>query len=316
MFWNRKNYDWVKRVCVIDSAYSLFIYFLISTKEEIDSTFFFWANGIPETVREKFKGHSYTCMLVKSGKSILFYRLFYKLLFSLKFPFLCSSKVIFWGHDHLYFSESVIRKHMIKIIEDGTKNYFKEKIPGTKPYWYYRIVYGPLLFRYEYCFLAPWCEAEYLTGLDMAAPCMHSSKCCYVSVKELWNTSYVDKKKYISYIYDLSLADVEYLKKFDKVLLTQPFDGSETKKIDFYRDKIRKIGDVGLIIKPHPRENTDYVKAFPHIPVFKKKIPLEILTLFGITFKYAYTVNSTSIFDLPSQTERIVWDKEFKVTSF
>ena len=101
----------------------------------------------------------------------------------------------------------------------------------------------------------------------------------------------------------------------------QDFDSFEVRlsngvKIDFYRDKIRKIGDVGLIIKPHPRENTDYVKAFPHIPVFKKKIPLEILTLFGITFKYAYTVNSTSIFDLPSQTERIVWDKEFKVTSF
>lgn len=316
MFCNCKKYDWVKRVCVIDSAYSLFIYFLLSTEEEIDSTFFFWSKGIPETVREKFKGRSYFCIFPKMHKKM--YRIFlHYLFFPLKFPFLLKDNIEYWGHDHLNYSGCVIRSHSINIIEDGTKNY-TPMIPfrGKKPRWYYRLVYGPMIFNHEYCFQAKWCHAEYLTGLDESAPSMHSDKCKKISIKYLWKSIGYDRQKKIANFYGLEIEDIKYMGNFERILLTQPFEGSEERKISFYREKIKLIGSSGLILKPHPREYTDYKKEFPDIPVFQKKIPLELLSLFGVVFKTAYTVNSTSIYCLPESTRKVVWDPEMKIESF
>lgn len=48
------------------------------------------------------------------------------------------------------------------------------------------------------------------------------------------------------------------------------------------------------MIKPHPREKTNYKNIFPDIELIEGKFPLEILMLLGINFKEVITIFSTA----------------------
>ena len=52
------------QICQVDTVYSLFLY-LILFPRNIESTFFFFGSGIPDIVKEQFKGHSF--IIKKTG---------------------------------------------------------------------------------------------------------------------------------------------------------------------------------------------------------------------------------------------------------
>lgn len=307
-----KKYNWVKRVCVVDSAYSLLIYFLISTEEEINSTFYFWNYGIPEQVRKCYSNKSFFYNIPPKRKG-LFYFFMYYVVVPLRWPFLLSDKISRWGHDHIEMSYSIIRNFKINIIEDGIKNYYPQlpfcyRYPRLKGF-----LFGRSYINKAFCFEHDWVQKEYLTGL-MDAPSMHSDKLVQISISRLWKESTDKKKKYILDVFGVDDSDIAILNKCDSILLTQPYseDGfvSESAKIEYYRNKLSLIEDSGIIIKPHPREKTQYELFFPNTPVFRKKIPLELLLLCGAKLKSAYTINTTAIYDFPADTIKVVWGQE------
>jgi hypothetical protein len=53
-------------------------------------------------------------------------------------------------------------------------------------------------------------------------------------------------------------------------------------------------------LKPHPRETTDYKKAFPDVIVFDKIVPFQLFSLIGLKFKTVVTVCSTAALSLKS----------------
>ena len=86
------------------------------------------------------------------------------------------------------------------------------------------------------------------------------------------------------------------------ILITQPFweDGkmdSEQQKIDMYKNVIEKhMKNDKVIIKPHPREKSDYLKCFENIDVIDKNFPIEILLFYdSLVVDEIVTVASTSI---------------------
>lgn len=84
------------------------------------------------------------------------------------------------------------------------------------------------------------------------------------------------------------------------LLLTQPLfvDSvvkSEKKQIEYYKNLVDKYRfELELVVKPHPRDTTDYSSVFPNAKIIDKNMPVEMLTLIGTKkFKKLVTYNST-----------------------
>lgn len=85
------------------------------------------------------------------------------------------------------------------------------------------------------------------------------------------------------------------------LMITQCFSEanaiSEKCKIDYYK-RIAKIygNNKKLLIKPHPREETDYLSLFPEALIIPKQFPLEILNFIGkLKIEYGVTINSSAL---------------------
>lgn len=123
-----------------------------------------------------------------------------------------------------------------------------------------------------------------------------------INLKDLWNKKSEEEKKIIL---DTFNFNNEILKKVDEntvMLFTQPLSEdnviTEAEKIELYLKIMKKYNNQSIIIKPHPREKTDYSKYFPSCYVMKEKYPVEILELVGINIKKAVTIFSSAAFGL------------------
>lgn len=99
-----------------------------------------------------------------------------------------------------------------------------------------------------------------------------------VSLKELWCAQTDEMKELITGIFYQGSIDIE---KEASLLITQPLSEdrlmTEEEKIELYKVTVDMTPN--LIIKPHPREKTDYRLAFPDVAIIGQEIPLEILAL-------------------------------------
>lgn len=293
------NYDWVKNVCVMDSMHALLQYLLLVSEEEANNTFFFWSGGISSTVKSHFQNHY--CDLEKNKH-------YYRTQLVWRYPFLLKNGIRYFGHDHLTFSKYILRKKNFELLEDGTLNYapfpWRKKLTLKKKI---RSLWaGPL-----YCMDVPYsgyestCSRINLTGLTETGEVYSSGKVLTQTFQSLWATSSPEKRSYVNSIFGLSDKSLSNLLLSNKILLTQPLseDGflSEDEKISLFKYIESKIGADGLVIKPHPREKSNYRVAFPNAMVFDAPVPMQLITLNGVRFQEAYTLFSTAVFDFPYQ---------------
>lgn len=82
------------------------------------------------------------------------------------------------------------------------------------------------------------------------------------------------------------------------VVLTQPFSEegimTEARKIEMYRFILSQF-DTKVLIKPHPKETTNYKIHFRGIRILDSKTPFELYALNSINFNQYITVTSSSI---------------------
>ena len=128
-----------------------------------------------------------------------------------------------------------------------------------------------------------------------------------INLKDLWNKKSEEEKKIIL---DTFNFNNEILKKVDEntvMLFTQPLSEDkrilEEEKIELYSKILKKYDNNSIIIKPHPREKTDYSKYFPDCYVMKEKYPVEILELVGINIKKVITIFSSAAFAFGKNVE-------------
>lgn len=294
----------IKRVCALDSMYSLFLYLLLSTEEEIKETFFFFGSSISEDAKKMFKEQSY---FVPSYHWSVFTELFilaflYYIYYPLRFPFLLNSKVEKWS-GHTLWECAVIRRKPYCALEDGLLNY----IPYTKGRFskIKTLLFGPTFRSTAYIGTESTCKTLFLTGMIADSVVTRQSNVKIIKLGDLWESSEESKKDNILKIFGISLRELSHLKQYKKLLLTQPLDDptsnlmTEQEKICFYQSFFNLKGTKGFLIKPHPRESTNYRLYFPQMGVFDTKIPFEVMSFLGITFQEVYTVSSTAIFDIP-----------------
>lgn len=90
----------------------------------------------------------------------------------------------------------------------------------------------------------------------------------------------------IKMLKNIFMKDIPELDDRNSVLLlTQPLFvdrivEDEAKQIEIYRRLAAKhIGDLKLVVKPHPRDNVDYTNLFPNATILSKNMPLEIVAM-------------------------------------
>ena len=302
------------------NQHGLLQYLMLSSLDEIKQTFFFLCNIVtPSTTFNNLKELGCLCQYypqaylnISKPKAISilvayltrFY--YYHILYPFRFPFILNSKLEFWGHDHVGNALCVFRNHPFSLIEDGTLNYVPYPYPQRKQsfLWIKRLIAGRCFGEHlQYAGSEKNCTRIYLTGLSDKGDVLKDPKVRIKSFVDMWNDSSQEKRLFINKVFDVSPELVERCKRIKHVLLTQPYseagDLSEVEKIDMYKKILSKIGPEEVAIKPHPREKTDYRACFPNSVVLDTKAPIQLLTLNGIKFESAYSINSTALFDFP-----------------
>lgn len=279
------------RVCIVGTLYTLFLYLLISTQEEVENTFFYFSDGISSHIRKKFTHYYFPSKPISKYKSFeCIYLLLFKFYAPLKWRFL--KKAVIFGHDHLRMSPAIIRKNSITLIEDGLGNYNLHPYPHKISLFNKLQNGGFSTGRFGYNQ-----NTKKILLTNLAKLSYEDSRIEFIKPQDLWRESDKDKKKRLLEAFDFAIEDLNILSSKEIILLTQPWDSeyiSENEKINIYRKVLENYPHEKVVIKTHPREITDYQKYFPDILIFDKKIPLELLTFMGAKFKTAVSISSTA----------------------
>ncbi|QYR63960.1 glycosyltransferase family 52 protein [Fusobacterium nucleatum] len=295
----------MKNICHVGSYYSLLLYLLLPNKN-VDNTFFFFGDLI------EIKNLPKNYYIIKR-KNLKFPLSFIYHDFILKFILdrvVKKNKLntnIVYGQDHLLGS-SYFLKYNFYLIEDGAGFYTTFEI--DKKRYYDRYWINKILGRKKVQGLEKSVKKIYITRTS-GIPSEIKGKTELINLKKLWNLKTEEERKDILNIIGVGSSDIEELKKAKNILLTQPISEdlvvTEEEKIEIYRKIINKYGEERLLIKPHPREKTDYKKIFTKATVIGKNFPFEIISLLDIEIRNLITLFSTSVFSMATETTNIVF---------
>ena len=294
-----------KRLCIIDTPYSLFLYFLICGVNKDD--IFVMSNHIPKTIRNNIN-HIYfpynTFHRNNFIKNIfILIRLVFEI-FKLRIILYFKTKnfnVEVYGHAHLLFSFPLYDFENSFIIEDGIGNYadlpvYKEFHPLKK--FIYEKFFGKYFDTiYDGFGTHPNIKKIYLTK-DSGFSDLIKDKVEVVDLGYLINSLSLDEKLEILKIFNAEDILNEDISPNSILLLTEALyennDLSLDEEINIYKEMISDYDSKEVVIKPHPRDQKDYTKFFPNVKVIKTSFPLELFGLLGIKFKKILTIHSSA----------------------
>lgn len=220
---------------------------------------------------------------------------------------------IFLCGDNLYTNLFLHLFNNVDYLEDGTASYLRvnevyRQIVRSQNSFIRNLLMGPL---YPSFGLADNVIKIYLTGI-LPIPTIIKDKVELINLKSLWMKKTVQQQNEILQIFNLDSFNPDTFKKFETLLITQPFSEmsngriSEQAKIDIYRKLISEYEEEKVLIKVHPGERTDYTKYFPNACVLTIPCPLELFMLVNCHVNRAITVYSTAIFNLDNQIKKII----------
>lgn len=306
----------IKQFCYVDTLYSLLLYLLVSNIN-LDETFYFWGENIPEQIRRCFKG----CYLPKRKRNknkfmdyIEMYKYYKNIKNILEVNNFFNKKIYLQDHleSSFYFLDKI---EECFLIEDGLKNYDEVnllKINNMNEKIKYNEIFKEKILKginkkYKILGLSEKIKKIYLTGIT-EIPELIKDKVEIINLKEKWEKLSFEEKEEILRIFDLKNSDLIKWQKLENriLLITQPLseDGiiSEKEKIEIYKEIVEKNKLENIMIKSHPREKTNYKNIFPNIELIEGKFPLEILMLLGINFKEVITIFSTAALNFKGRT--------------
>lgn len=283
-----------KRICTVDTVYSLFLYFLI--KGVSDDDLFIFSSGVPEDVR---KNINHVIKFAVMNLGVCFRQLYGILKLRLLMLFV-GDDVEIYGHGHTQFSYMFYEYENTYLIEDGLANYRKLEsnfisnrllnflglyIKGSKSGYGTHENIKKVYLTYE-----GFCDV--------------SSKAEIIDLNALWeNLSLEDHLKI------LKIFNFSNLENIDVLLITQAFSEDNlmdlNEEMRIYSEIVEKYPNI--IIKPHPRKVKDYSKIFPDNTVLDKHFPVELLVLMGIKIEKTVTISSTAVLHFPASEIETYW---------
>ena len=217
----------VKRFCHVGSIFSLLVYIVYSTDDEIKSTFYLFDRMISCDFAKKFENSYRFC------RHAFFPRKWYFAWFDLKMqkllfcPKISRDSVLF-ANDHLWSSAAIIGRHSYVLLEDGAlicTNYWlgaqrkeMELNRKTKSYVLRKFLFGPVESRPNG---DNDCCTDMILTTDECPVYIKKQKIHRLNWNGLWNSFSEWKKNFIMKIYDVSFEDLVMIKSKKIVLFTQ-----------------------------------------------------------------------------------------------
>lgn len=317
-----------RRICVVDSLYCLFLYFLICGIDEND--IFVASERIPLPIRKKLNAiyfpqlnHDFENMSFWPKKKKVISNVSKRFYATLKVRCLIYLKtknchVKAYGQGHLDYSFPIYEFEDSYLLEDGFVNYcydlkeptFNEdtlKIRLLNFLGYY------VLDDSNAC-LGPHKKIKKVYLTQNNVPEIIKNKTEVIDIQKLWEIKTESEKNKILEIYDIKEIVDNIKDNHLTLLLTQcisegnlvPLD----EEINIYRHLIEKQETNNIIIKTHPRERKNYATFFPEITIMDKPFPLELLKCIGLKIDKIITVASTAAFHFADICEIECYDKK------
>lgn len=277
----------IKKVAIISNTRMLLLFILLN-RVPFEQIFFIFDENvyIPSKIRD--------FLIVKRSKSKI-QLILNSIYYFIRFNFLChywglnKEKMVVWGADHITGSKFFLKRFKFILLEDGTINYN----PST-----YRRSLKNKLFSIPAYGMHGNVSKIYLTQSENIPACI-KDKVEIINLDEIWNNKDNKEKMEILGILGVDVNRISILKDKLYILYTQPLseDGiiSEREKIQLYEKILAKYDINKVVIKPHPREKTNYQLFFKNVYVFRDNIPSELLPLLGVRFEKAITLFSTAV---------------------
>lgn len=296
-----------KALFYLSGAYTLFLYLLVKPCKTEETLFLFSSvPKVPKHLKKKInffmlgndrvRGIRRSLNMLHDIFLIRLLVLFYK-----KTPFYLVN-----NHYFLHFFDTVIG------IEDGLINYLDEadfriiSRTNTCKTW----LLGPMYPDYGY---SERVGKIYLTGM-CPIPDALAGRAEVIDIRRLWEQKSEEEKKEIIGLFLPDGADALLFSGREIILMTQPFseDGriTESEKISIYKALAAGYDEKKLIVKSHPREQTDYSACFPDAMIVNGFCPMELLTLIGLNVKTAVSFYSTASSLFGESVEKVELGKE------
>ena len=302
----------MKKVFLYDQDRALLIFLLLSNLLEDDITYITYKNKINKIEKLKGKKEIFDSddLLFKNRiKMAIKIKKFRKkhenLLKEIE-----EEKVELYGIHYFELAQRIFYKEKLNALEEGTATYsqFPVTFRGKIKYFIVDILNFIFNIRERQDFKDKRVQKFYLTeNLCKKIPEEFKNVSSIINLKKLWDKKSEEEKKIVLDIFEFNKSILNVITSETVMLITQPLseDGviSEEEKINLYSKILGNYKDKSVIIKPHPREKTDYSKYFPNYYVMKEKYPIEILELVGIKLERAATIFSTAAFGLGKDIE-------------
>lgn len=304
----KENYN---NICVVGSIYSLLVYLSNSSDEDIQKTFFVFTEQIPYEISSKFE---HSCVINQTNyfsKKWYFAWIYLRIIILWKLPQINHLKL--FVNDHLVISPLIIGSRNYFLIEDsayvctrfynGNRRKELQSFIERKSFKIKKILFGATLYRHNG--YNKQCIGVIQTTKD-DAPYLKGKKIVLCQLFNKWNDFSEYKKNFIKNVYDIKQSDIDTIHSKTIILFTQPFYLdyiTENEHEEIYKAIISNYPKEDLLIKTHPRDRFDYHKINPNLFIFDKIIPSQLFDLFGIKYKVAITVNSSSVLNLGYKLE-------------
>ena len=133
-------------------------------------------------------------------------------------------------------------------------------------------------------------------------------------VQQLWNNLSEEHKAKIATVFNISVKDLNMASSRSVVLITQPLSEdnmmNESDKVALYSRIVNNYGAKNVVLKPHPREKTNWADVFGDMPIIPRQMPVELLTKLVSLNKVA-TFFSTAAFGSVSDDKIDFYAKDF-----
>lgn len=281
-------------ICHVGTFYSLLIYLLLPGKT-VENTFFFFSDTM---ALDKLPKNSFIIKhkKIKFPFTVLYYDFILKCrLHALVKKYHLDTRLIY-GQDHILGSSYFLR-YPFYLIEDGLGNY--EHVEVYRKQYEERYFLNKVLGRKKRLGLENNVKKIYLTGMK-EVDARIKDKVEIINLKELWLLKTEEEKKQILDILGIDHETLRRIKNCKNVVLTQPLSEdlvlTEEEKIEIYKKILNGYLESELLIKPHPREKTDYSKIFSQATVLKSNFPFEIISILDIKIDNLITLFSSAVF--------------------
>lgn len=150
----------------------------------------------------------------------------------------------------------------------------------------------------------------YKGGKDFQHP-----KIEYMDLKALFQNLSDENKRRLMQIYQVEPRVIQNLKNRRNFLITQPLSEdhvcTEEEKQELYRRILSNYEKGSVVLKPHPREKTNWQAVFPDTIIAPQHIPMQLLQLLMPKLEKVITLFSTAAFTAGNDKIIDFYSKDF-----